>query len=112
MFIPNARVSLLRGEASETEYGSPVLSMVPIRTGLDASIVESSRETTSPETGRSYVVNRVQGLLPRGTDVRENDRLQDEDTGYVYEVQAASPPPARGPMTGFPVQLELRRVEA
>lgn len=112
MFInPNSYVTITRGE-TRNEFGSlqpnttPVAEHVPI---MVATIVSTRTiHVESEEIGRSYVVTDVYGTMDRGTDVRVNDRLHDEYTGVVYEVQAVTEPVAGVGWTTMPTHLVLR----
>ncbi|MET8149393.1 hypothetical protein ACIBSW_34570 [Actinoplanes sp. NPDC049668] len=109
MFIASTKVSVLSRETTESEWGSPTLTFRVTHTGIPASIVSSLSATTSPETGRQYVVNRVRGQVPHGTPLTDGDRIKDESDGRVYTVLVCSEstiPNFRGPTL-----LDLERIE-
>lgn len=112
MFInPNTYVTVTRGE-TRNEFGSlqpdttPVAEHVPI---LIATIISTRTiRVASEELGRSYVVTDVYGTVEQGTDIQVNDRLHDEYTGGVYEVQAVVAPMSALGWNTLPTHLVLR----
>lgn len=112
MFVANATVSLMRGDAAENEYGSVTQSTHTVATGIRALITSTPRTVVSRETGRSFVVNLASGLLDYDQDVLENDRLVVDGNGHIYEVQGADESDEQGPFRRFPKTLVLRRIEA
>ncbi len=60
----------------------------PVQANVPASLVEQSSTVSSPETGRSYDVQSVAGLVNGSVDVRKGDRLLDQRSGLVYSVDS------------------------
>ena len=110
--IPNCTISVARPTDGETPWGSPEQGTTPIASGIPATLVERISTGVLPETGRQYVINRLDLLVPRTLDVAEKDLITVDGTTEVYEVESAATVPRFGPMFHFPRPLTLRRIES
>lgn len=87
VFVPNTLMSLHR-DVSTDEFGDPVDdNTVAESSDLPAVITEKSQRTFLPEELRMDMVQKFVIRLRPGTDVREGDRLQDQFTNAIYQVQ-------------------------
>jgi hypothetical protein len=68
-----------------------------------------SRQVTASVDGRTVLVNRVQALLPAGTDVRAKDLLElVDESGVLYRVTTvASRPSPFGGVHHLSVECEV-----
>jgi hypothetical protein len=91
MIIPSTTVTVYRtDEASPpvNEYGDAVDSDIAVATKLPAWIEETTRTTRDPGSGQLLVINGFKVLLrPKVFEFRETDRLVDEHTNLVYQVE-------------------------
>lgn len=112
---PNTYVTVTRG-LKANEYGSMVPDLTPVaeHVPINVATIVSNRtvHVESPETGRTVVVIEVYGAVERGTDVQVNDRLHDEYSAVVYEVQAVVEPVTGVGWGTLPTHLTLRTLEA
>jgi hypothetical protein len=106
--VPTHRISLFRGEF-QTANDDTADSRLPIALNVPASLVEQSALVMSPETGRSYDVETVAGLVGGRVDVRKGDRLLDQATGSVYTVDSVVH--QSGILAGGDIRLRLRLLQ-
>lgn len=87
MIIPSTTISVLRGEGFD-EYGDSTDLDTVVARGLPAWIEETTRSTMDPGTGQRLVLNGYKVLLrPRVFAFEETDRIRDERTDLVYQVE-------------------------
>lgn len=106
--LPNTTVSILRGETVD-EYGDPIDSNVSVNAEVPISIIENSRRVFLAAEGRLTVVKEFIGRIRPGFDVREGDRLRDDNSGQIYLVEGIS-----NPMLGTGMsdqRISLRRID-
>jgi hypothetical protein len=89
MFIPNARVSILRGIFQDS-FGDTHDSLQPVAVNVPASLVNMSSTVTSPETGRSTDVELMQGIVRGTVDIQKGDRILDQKTKLIYTVDGVT----------------------
>lgn len=89
--IPNTTVSILRGEETD-EYGDPKDSDVSVAAGVPMSITENNQRVYVAAEGRLTIIRNLVGRVRPGFDVREKDRLRDDNTGDIYLVEGVSQP--------------------
>jgi hypothetical protein len=96
MMPPTTTVSIARGEQLDA-YGDPQdINSVPVYTNIPAIISYKTRTTQDPATGTPRQITAYECILDRGTDVRDDDRLTDEQTGIVYNVTGVTLLPSYG----------------
>lgn len=108
MFVPNARVSILRGTFTD-DFEDVHDTVDPVAIDVPMSIVTRSQRVVSPETGRSYVIDAVQGIARRNVDVRKGDRIRDQVTLLTYVVDAVI---SSGVFIPPDKQLTMRQLDA
>jgi hypothetical protein len=87
---PNTYVSIFRDTALDG-YGDPTdVNTDPHAVAVPAVITSTSRTTQDPATGTPRQVTKLTCVLPRGTDVRDDDRLLDTATGAIYTVASVN----------------------
>lgn len=92
MIIPSTTVTVLRdtGPLSDGWDDLPETDTVAA-VGLPAWIEHTERRTIDPASGRAVVINGFKVLLrPRVFAFRESDRIKDERTGQVYQVETVA----------------------
>lgn len=91
MIIPSTTVSVLRTNESSPpvdDYDDAVDSDTVVATGLPASITPKSRRTYDPGSGQHTIINEyVVDLRPHAFEFTERDRVRDDRTGTVYQVE-------------------------
>lgn len=97
MLIPaSTRVSISRAVQTDA-YGDPVdIDSVPLYTGVPCTIALNSRATQNPASTTPRQVSWFSCVVPHGTDIRDDDRIVDEATGVVYDVEGVNPLPSFG----------------
>jgi len=88
-FVANTTISILRG-TYQNQYDDTQDSSRPIATHVPASLVEISRVIASPDSGRQFDVEYLDGMVRPRTDILEGDRVQDEANGNIYTVDSVS----------------------
>lgn len=106
MLVP-ASTSVSISRATQTDaYGDPVdIDNIPIATGVPAAIASRTVMAQNAATGTPRQVTVLSGVLPRGTDVQLEDRLTDEATGVVYNVDQVNPGTSYGFVADIVVTL-------
>jgi hypothetical protein len=89
VFVANARVSVLRGTFTDG-YDDVHDTVRPVAVDVPASLILATQTVVSPETGRSFDVQVMQGIVRRAVDVQKGDRIKDQATGLVYTVDAVT----------------------
>lgn len=91
MIIPSTTVSVLRTDQTNPPLdgnGDPVDSDTVAVSGLPASITPWNQRTLDPASGQYVVVNKFQiQLRPQAFEFTEHDRIQDERTDALYQVE-------------------------
>src|SRR6185503_1159048 len=84
----NTRVTILRGTTTngfgDTVDGTAAASAS--LASLPASLIEVGRRTYLPAEGATRVVRTHICRLTSGTDVRKDDRIQDEADDAIYQI--------------------------
>jgi hypothetical protein len=106
--LPTHRVTITRG-TFQTAGDDEADSVQPIAINIPCSLVEQSALVMSPETGRSYDVETVAGLVGGRVDVRKGDRLLDQATGLIYTVDSVVH--QSGILAGGDIRLRLRLLQ-
>lgn len=85
-------------------YGDPVdINSDPIAVGVPAAMASTSVRQQNPATGTPRQVTVLTCVVPNGTDVQTQDRITDEGTGAVYNVDSVNP----GTSYGFVADIVL-----
>lgn len=99
MIIPTTTVSVLRGDETNPAadaWGDPVDVDTPVASALPASITPVSTTYFDPASGRQLQVRNWAVTLRSGAFAfRTTDRVRDETTGDVYQVEEVTTSPAR-----------------
>jgi hypothetical protein len=99
MIIPTTIVSVLRGDEDNPavdEWGDPIDSDTTVAIRLPAAIRAVNSTTFDPGSGQR--ISRQSWAIsfrPRAFDFRVTDRVVDEETGQVYQVETVDVSPAR-----------------
>lgn len=87
---PTTFVNIARGtELDDTGYPADIDNL-PHAVAVPAALASTSRYTQDPATGTPRQVTTLTCVLPRGTDVRDDDRITDTATGAIYNVAAVN----------------------
>lgn len=103
----NAKVTILRGTAPDS-FGDQKDLPAEVATDVNASIIEQSKQATTPVDGSVRQVRTHVGRVPQGTDIRAGDRIRDQATSTIYIVDATKAP--GNAVRGSDVILDLRRI--
>lgn len=99
-------ISVLRGTSTDG-YGDDIDTDTPFATGIPASLVEQTRRVTTRDDATPRIVRYAVGRVTAGTDITDQDRLRDEQTGAVYIVDAVSA--MNSAAAAADLRLDLRR---
>lgn len=88
-FIPTTTVSILRGTTTDG-YGDPQDAATVAASGIPASIVEETRTVRTRGDSDPRVVHNATIRVPYGTDVRDDDRILDEQSSLAWPIDAVS----------------------
>lgn len=105
---PTTTLTIHRGTVVDA-YGDPTDEINPIATDVPAIIAYSASTRQDPASGRPVQVSAYDCVVERGTDIRPQDRVVDNQTGVTYEVTNVSVLPSYGLPTD--VQVALWRVD-
>lgn len=87
---PTTFVNITR-DVTDDVYGYPAdVDVDPHAVAVPAVLASTSRVTQDPATGTPRQVTTLTCVLPRGTDVRDDDRITDTATGAIYSVTAVN----------------------
>lgn len=93
---PTTFVSISRGTTLDA-YGDPTdVNNDPLYTDVPAIISYKTRVTQDPVSGTPRQITALDCLLPKGTDVQNDDRITDQQTGTVYAVTGVTQLPSYG----------------
>lgn len=85
---PTTFVDIARATGVDA-YGDPTdVNSAPHAVAVPAALASTSRTSQDPATGTPRQVTTLTCVLPRGTDVRDDDRITDTATGATYYVTA------------------------
>lgn len=96
-FYPTTTVSILRTTTTDAYGYEADDNATPAATGMPASIIEQTQNTSRPDSDRPMTVRLYDCRLPADADVRDGDRIKDEsdDQIYMLDTIAKSANPAR-----------------
>lgn len=98
---PTTFVNIARDTVDDATGYPTDIDSDPHAVGVPAVLASTSRMTQDPATGTPRQVTTLTCVLPRGTDVRDDDRIIDTATGAVYNVTAIN----TGTSYGFAADL-------
>jgi hypothetical protein len=108
MFLATSTYAVLRGTTTDA-WGDPKDLDNPVHSGIPGSVRLARSSVTTISDGRPQQIGFFVGRLPAGTDVQNEDRLQDERSGEVYIVDAVNLD-AVSPILNSGMRLDLRLV--
>lgn len=83
---PSTFVTISRGTVVD-DYGDPAdINSLPIATDVPAAIGRSSVTSQNDASGTPRQISTLSCVVPRGTDVQQDDRLTDQVSGVIYNV--------------------------
>jgi hypothetical protein len=106
--IPNTTVSILGGDAPDSDFGDVLDSDTPAGSGIPASIIEGRQVVATESDPQARIIRYYTGRLPAGTEVNDSQKLRDEVTGFIYVIDNVTEP--QNPVIPQDVRLDLRRV--
>lgn len=97
-FVPNTTVRIERDTAGEPGPGAPVVegygpdrsNWTPVATGAPAYVFEDEQRTWDPAAGRQTIREVMVIRLRPTAPVQDRDRIVDERTGAIYQVDTIS----------------------
>jgi hypothetical protein len=106
--VPNTTVSILGGDAPDSDFGDVLDSDTPAGSGIPASIIEGRQVVATESDPQARIIRYYTGRLPAGTEVNDSQKLRDEVTGFIYVIDNVTEP--QNPVIPQDVRLDLRRV--
>lgn len=104
MLIPPSTSIAISRMTTADGYGDPVdINSDPIATGIPAAMGRTSVRQQNPATGTPRQVTALTCVVPNGTDVQTQDRITDQSTGAIYNVDMVDP----GTSYGFTADIVL-----
>ncbi len=105
---PTTTITISRGTSTDA-YGDPVNSLNQLYFGVPAIINYQTGVSKDPSTGQPVQASAYEVVVPKGTDVKNQDVLTDQQTGEEYEVTAVRTLPSYG--VPADVWLAVRRLD-
>jgi len=100
-------VSILAGTATDPVFGDTVDSLTPVKTGVLASVIESTKTAREPSSSNPRIIRTHVGRVGAGTAVDENNLITDERTGETYIVVNVTR--NANPQSAQDLRLDLKR---
>lgn len=104
-FVPNTTVRIERDNATTPAtgtvvegYGPDPSNWTPVATGAPAYVFEDEQRTWDPATERATIREVVVIRLRPDAPVQDRDRIVDERSGALYQVDTIS---TQGPIVGL-----------
>jgi hypothetical protein len=101
VFVPTTTVTIERdngsvpGTGTHVEgYGPLTADWQPVATGLPAYVYEDDQRTWDPATGRLSIRTVSMLRMRPSTDLQDRDRVVDDRTGHVFQVDTVNHEPA------------------
>lgn len=91
VFLPSTTLTVFRGAAVD-DYGDETDTTLAIALAVPAAVTEVRQRSWRPVEQRGGVADRYTIRLRPGVDVTEEDRLRDDNTGAIYQVQEVNKP--------------------
>jgi hypothetical protein len=106
-FITTTTVTVLRGTAAD-RYGDEIDTDTVVATRVCASLLEKPVTGARPASGRKDTPRGYTLRVWNNVDVRQDDRIRDERTNYVYVVTTRAP--STNPVGLGSTRFDLQRV--
>lgn len=90
------------------EYGDPIDNTTQAGSGIPFELHQVDDRNADPTTGEPRTVRFIIGRFYPGVDVRDGDRLQDERTAIIYQVDGVTRP--QSPVGTPDVRVEIRQL--
>jgi hypothetical protein len=94
VIIPSTTVTVLRTNEDAPpadDYDDAVESDTEVATALAACITPKSKRTFDPASGQVTVIEQFEiAFRPRAFEFTERDRVRDDRTGKVYQVESVT----------------------
>jgi len=104
MLIPPSTTVAISRMTAFDGYGDPVdINSDPIAVGVPAAIASTVVTSQNDASGTPRQITTLTAVVPRGTDVQQDDRLTDQNTGAIYNVDKVNP----GTSYGFVADIVL-----
>lgn len=87
---PTTFVNIARGIIDDATGYPTEVDSDPHAVAVPAVLTSTSRFTQDQASGTPRQVTTLTCVLPRGTDVRDDDRITDTATGAIYTVTAVN----------------------
>lgn len=87
---PTTFVNISRGTVPDATGYPMDIDSDPHAVAVPAALASTSRLTQDPASGTPRQVITLTCVMPRGTDVRDDDRITDTGTGAIYNVTAVN----------------------
>lgn len=88
---PNATVAIFRATDLDPDGDTEDVNTTPLYTDIKAVIAYGSRTVQVPASGTPRQITTYRCMLPKGTDIQNDDRVQDQNTGTMYNVAGVNP---------------------
>lgn len=92
---PTTTVTISRGTSVDA-FGDPIDTPNQLYTDVPAIIVYNTGVSMDPSSGRPVQVSNYECILPHGTDVKDQDVIQDIQTLETYTVTSVRTLPSYG----------------
>lgn len=106
--VENTTVTILGGTTTNSA-GDIIDAGTPIKTGISACLVETSKTVYDPATQMPRTIRSSTLWLSPETSVSTDDQIQDESTGHVFMIIGIVQAPTILPIAA-PIMLDLKRV--
>lgn len=102
-------VTILRtAEDVVDAYGDPVDNTNEAASGVPFELHEFDNRESDPTTGEPRVVRFIIGRFYPGVDIRRGDRVKDENSAIIYQVDGVTRP--QSPVHRPDTRVELRQL--
>lgn len=105
---PTTTITISRGTDQDV-WGDEVNSLNQLYVGVPAIINYQTGVSKDPSTGAPVQASAYEVVVPKGTDVKDQDVLTDSQTGEQYEVTSVRILPSYG--VPADVWLAVRRLD-
>jgi hypothetical protein len=105
--VPNTTVEILRGQETDP-YGDEADLDLVVASGILAAVHEDRQVAGTQAQDRQQQIGYFTLWVKHGVDLRIDDRVRDERTGYVYTVNDVTSPPSSARLVD--VRCGMRRV--
>lgn len=106
--VATCTATIYRRQSGKDEYGDPNGQYIPLYSGVQAAIQETTNTVMDYATQTPRAVRTISGLFPPTTDVQVLDRVRDDTYGITYVVDNVTLNRAPGHQPDL--QVTLRKV--